>query len=71
MSNNITSPSPSLSLPDLIAYYETCNRAEGKSPKTIKWYSDNLKRFQKQSNGTLITSSVFITTSRVDTFQIL
>jgi hypothetical protein len=49
MSNNIASPfaspSSSLSLPDLIAYYETCNRAEGKSPKTIKWYSDNLKRF--------------------------
>jgi integrase/recombinase XerC/integrase/recombinase XerD len=45
MSNNIASPSSSLSLPDLIAYYETCNRAEGKSPKTIKWYSDNLRRF--------------------------
>lgn len=29
----------------LISYYELCNRAEGKSPKTITWYSANLKRF--------------------------
>ncbi len=31
---------------ELIEYYETCNRAEGKSPKTISWYSANLKNFR-------------------------
>ena len=30
---------------ELIDYYEICNRAEGKSPKTITWYSANLRRF--------------------------
>ena len=30
-------------LPELIGYYEVCNRAEGKSPKTISWYSANLR----------------------------
>ncbi len=30
----------------LIEYYEICNRAEGKSPKTISWYSANLKSFR-------------------------
>ncbi len=34
-----------LTLPQLISYYETTNRAEGKSPKTISWYSANLARF--------------------------
>jgi len=33
-------------LTDLIGYYELCNRAEGKSIKTITWYSANLARFQ-------------------------
>ena len=33
-------------LPELITYYEVCNKAEGKSPRTISWYSANLKRFQ-------------------------
>ena len=30
---------------ELIKYYEVCNKAEGKSPKTISWYSANLKSF--------------------------
>ncbi len=30
---------------ELIEYYEVCNRAEGKSPKTISWYAANLKSF--------------------------
>lgn len=30
-------------LSDLIEYYEVCNKAEGKSSKTISWYSANLK----------------------------
>lgn len=32
-------------LSELIDYYEICNRAEGKSRKTIEWYSANLKDF--------------------------
>jgi integrase/recombinase XerC/integrase/recombinase XerD len=32
-------------LAELIDYYEVCNRAEGKSPKTLSWYSTNLRRF--------------------------
>ena len=34
-------------LADLISYYELCNKAEGKSLKTITWYSSNLKRFHR------------------------
>ncbi len=30
---------------ELIDYFEICNRAEGKSEKTIQWYSANLGRF--------------------------
>ncbi len=33
-------------LSECIDYYEVCNRAEGKSPKTISWYSANLRRFR-------------------------
>ena len=33
------------SLSEYIDYYEICNRAEDKSPKTISWYSANLKTF--------------------------
>ena len=32
-------------LSELIGYYEVCNRAEGKSYRTIGWCSANLKRF--------------------------
>jgi len=33
------------SLSEFIDYYEICNRAEDKSPKTVAWYSANLKSF--------------------------
>jgi len=33
-------------LNELIEYYEVCNKAEGKSPKTMSWYSANLKSFR-------------------------
>ena len=35
----------SYKLTELIDYYEICNRAEGKSPKTLSWYSANLRSF--------------------------
>jgi site-specific recombinase XerD len=34
-------------LSEFIDYYEVCNRAEDKSPKTVAWYSANLKSFHK------------------------
>ena len=34
-----------LSLEELIDLYEVSNRAEGMSPKTICWYTANLKAF--------------------------
>jgi len=33
------------SLSEFIDYYEICNKAEDKSPKTVAWYSANLKSF--------------------------
>jgi len=30
-------------LSNLVDYYELCNKAEGKSPRTITWYSENLR----------------------------
>ena len=33
-------------LSHLIAYYETCNRCENKSPKTINWYTEILRQFE-------------------------
>ena len=47
-----------LTLPQLIAYYETTNRAEGKSPKTISWYSANLVRFHAYLRSRHPTKSV-------------
>lgn len=34
-------------IPALIGYYETCNRSEGRSPKTISWYTANLRQFHR------------------------
>jgi site-specific recombinase XerD len=33
-------------LAELVDYYEMCNRSEGKSPKTVEWYSANLRQFR-------------------------
>ena len=41
-----TNQEKSHKLLELITYYEVCNKAEGKSQKTISWYSDNLHRFR-------------------------
>ncbi len=46
MTNQINDGTISRKLSEYIEYYEICNRAEGKSPKTISWYSSNLRRFQ-------------------------
>jgi len=31
-------------LPNLIQYYEGCNKSEGKSHETVSWYSANIGR---------------------------
>jgi site-specific recombinase XerD len=38
-------------LEELVEYYEVCNMAENKSEETIKWYSENLKRFLRYLKG--------------------
>jgi integrase/recombinase XerC/integrase/recombinase XerD len=45
MSAHIHNQEKANTLSELIDYYEVCNRAEGKSYRTISWYSGNLKRF--------------------------
>ncbi|MFC1994777.1 phage integrase SAM-like domain-containing protein, partial [Chloroflexota bacterium] len=46
MTTHVNTPEKAHKLNELIEYYEVCNRAEGKSPKTISWYSANLKSFR-------------------------
>lgn len=41
-----SNPEKIFKLSEMIAYYEVCNKAEGKSQKTISWYSANLHRFR-------------------------
>jgi site-specific recombinase XerD len=45
-------------LPELISYFELCNRAEGKSPKTITWYSENLARFSRYLQSRHLPDSI-------------
>jgi len=46
MTTHVNAKEKTHKLSDLIEYYEICNRAEGKSIKTISWYSANLKSFR-------------------------
>jgi len=46
MTTHVNTPEKAHKLSELIEYYEVCNRAEGKSLKTISWYSANLKSFR-------------------------
>ncbi len=43
---------------ELIEYYEICNRAAGKSPKTISWYSANLKNFRNYLKNRHLSDSL-------------
>jgi len=45
-------------LPELIDYFELCNRAEGKSLKTITWYSANLARFSSYLQNRHLPDSI-------------
>jgi site-specific recombinase XerD len=46
-------------LTELIDYYEVCNRAEGKSPKTISWYSANLRHFPSYLKSQHVTDEIY------------
>jgi len=46
MTTHVNTKEKAHKLFELIEYYEVCNKAEGKSPKTINWYSANLKNFR-------------------------
>ena len=43
MSTHISHQKSAKKLSQCIDYYEVCNRAEGKSPRTVIWYSANLR----------------------------
>jgi site-specific recombinase XerD len=58
MSTQIHKQEKSNTLSELIDYYEVCNRAEGKSHRTIEWYSANLKRFRSYLNNRHLSESL-------------
>jgi len=45
MNTQIALQQEAKSLSEFIDYYEICNRAEDKSPKTVEWYGANLQSF--------------------------
>jgi integrase/recombinase XerD len=46
MSKKQTNQEQTHKISELITYYEVCNKAEGKSPRTTIWYSANLHQFR-------------------------
>jgi integrase/recombinase XerC/integrase/recombinase XerD len=47
MKIKVTTNISSKTLLELIAYFELCNNSEGKSPKTVSWYTEILSLFHK------------------------
>jgi len=45
-------------LSEFVDYYEVCNRAEGKSAKTISWYSANLRHFYRYLKARHLPDSI-------------
>ena len=58
MSTHISNQETVKKLPECIDYYEICNRAEGKSPRTISWYSANLRRFRNYLKSRHLPDSI-------------
>ena len=58
MTTHINTPEKVHKLSELIEYYEVCNRSEGKSPKTISWYSANLKSFHNYLKNRHLPDSI-------------
>jgi site-specific recombinase XerD len=46
MKTKTTASTEQKTLQQFISYYELCNRAEDKSPRTVHWYTQNLNYFQ-------------------------
>lgn len=46
------------SLSNLISYYELCNKSEGKSQKTVTWYTANLRQFHHYLQARHLSDSV-------------
>ncbi len=58
MTTHVNTKEKAHKLFELIEYYEVCNRAEGKSPKTISWYSANLKNFRNYLKNRHLSDSL-------------
>jgi site-specific recombinase XerD len=58
MSTRIYNQKKKPTLSELINYYEVCNRAEGKSHRTITWYTPNLKRFRNYLENRHLSESL-------------
>ncbi len=58
MTTHISNQEGTKKLSECTDYYEVCNRAEGKSPKTISWYSANLRRFHSYLKNRHLPNSV-------------
>jgi site-specific recombinase XerD len=58
MSINTQNQERANTLSELIDYYEVCNKAEGKSYRTIEWYSANLKRFRNYLKNRHLSESL-------------
>lgn len=65
MSKTTTNKEKSKKLSECIAYYEICNRAEGKSPRTIDWYSANLNMFHRYLRDRHLTDSIDVIETRL------
>ncbi len=58
MSTQISNQEAVKKLGQCIDYSEICNRAEGKSPRTISWYSANLRRFRNYLKSRHLPDSI-------------
>jgi len=58
MTKQIGKQAESKRLSALIDYYEVCNRSEGKSAKTISWYSANLQCFHQYLKNRKLPDSI-------------
>jgi len=65
MKSHLQNQEKTNTLSELMEYYEVCNRAEGKSPRTIEWYSANLRRFRSYLKDRHLSESMDIIDKQV------
>ncbi|MDO9334315.1 MAG: tyrosine-type recombinase/integrase [Dehalococcoidales bacterium] len=58
MATTVVKKEKTYKLTELINYYALCNRSEGKSEKTISWYSANLLRFHNYLKARHLPDSI-------------